>query len=116
MESFQGFLLAAGWFVARFGLPVLATLGVCWLFKRIDTRWQAEGEAFRRETGADILAPSNRCWVLNDCPPEKRENCKAYKEKNIPCWQHFRAQNGELKERCLGCDVFLGAPAIGTGD
>jgi hypothetical protein len=116
MESIQGFLLAVGWFLLRFGLPVIATLAVCWLFKKIDARWQSEGEAFRKELGIENLVPAIRCWVLNDCPPEKRENCRAYLDKNTPCWQHFRAKSGELKESCIGCGVFRGAPAIVTGD
>ena len=116
MESLQGFFLAVGWVALRFGLPVAATLAVCWFFKRIDARWQAEAEAYRNEKGMDKLVPIIRCWVLNDCPPEIRDNCQAYQEKNTPCWQHFRTKNGELKEKCIGCEVFRGAPAFGTGD
>jgi len=116
MESTQGFLLAVGWFVLRFGLPVLATLAVCWFFRKLDKKWQEEGEAYCQQNGMERQVPTIRCWVLNDCPEAKREKCQAYLEQGIPCWQHFRSKNGELKERCLGCGVFRGSPVPESGD
>ena len=89
---------------------------VCWIFKRIDERWQAEAEGYRARTELESRVPTFRCWVFNDCPEAKREICRAYQEQNFPCWQHFRAKNGALQEKCIGCGVFRGAPAPATGD
>jgi hypothetical protein len=111
MDTIGGLLLAIGWFLLRFGVPVL----VCWIFRRMDARWQAEGEAYRRKAGIQQLVPVVRCWLFNDCSVEQRAKCKAFQDQSIPCWQHFRRKNGELKEDCIGCGVFRGVlkPVIG---
>jgi len=109
-------LLAIFWFVMRFGLPVILTTLVIWLFRRLDDRWQAEAQVFQQRGAARSLVPAIRCWVLNDCPEERRQNCVAYQNQDIPCWQNFRAIDGSLKEKCLGCGVFRGAPVPVSGD
>jgi hypothetical protein len=38
-----------------------------------------------------------------------RATCVGYQSEQ-PCSQAFREENGYLKERCLGCDVFQKAP------
>jgi len=116
MDTLDGLLIAIGWILLRFGLPIAATAIICWLFKRLDARWQAEGETYRKEAGIDRLVPTVRCWLFNDCPEEKRANCKAYQNQSIPCWQHFRGKSGELKEDCIGCGVFRGIPKPAIGD
>ncbi len=110
METTQGLLLAIGWFLLRFGTPILATALVIWLFKRLDSHWQAEAKEYQEHSKLENLVPLVRCWLLNDCPEKKRQNCPAYIEQNKPCWQYFRATDGSLKEGCLGCGVFRGAP------
>jgi len=116
MDSIQGLLISIGWFLFRFGIPVGITLLICRLFRRIDSKWQEEGQAYLKHARDEGLVPIVRCWILNDCPEEKRENCPAYKEQGIPCWQQFRSLNGELKEQCIGCGVFRGAPVPAIGD
>jgi hypothetical protein len=116
MVSTQGFWLALGYFILRFGLPLIVTLIVCRLFQILDHKWQAEGEEYRKVSGVDRLIPVLRCWVLNDCPESKRNICPAYLEQNTPCWQQFRAKNGEVKEKCIGCGVLRGAPVPFSGD
>ena len=118
METTQGLLLAIGWFLLRFGLPVLGTTLVIWLFRRLDARWQAEAREYKKHTGLESLVPVVRCWILNDCPEERRQNCPAYQNQDKPCWQHFRAVDGALKQSCLECRVFRAAPApvAVTGD
>jgi hypothetical protein len=116
METTQGLLLAIGWFLLRFGIPVLATLLVIWAFKRLDARWQDEAKEQLERVGREILVPTVRCWVLKGCPEDKKMNCPAYQNQDIPCWQQFRADDGTLKEDCLGCGVFRGAPVPVSGD
>ncbi|MBC8507702.1 MAG: hypothetical protein ISR58_02055 [Anaerolineales bacterium] len=112
METMQGLLLAIGWFLLRFSLPVLGTALVILFFKRLDARWQAEVKDYKERAGLESLVPVVRCWLLNDCPEEKRQSCPSYQNQEKPCWQHFRAVDGALKESCLGCGVFRGAPAV----
>jgi hypothetical protein len=116
MDTLEGLIIAIGWFLLRFGLPIAATVIICLLFKRLDTHWQAEGEKYRNEDGVESPRPSVRCWLFNNCSEEQRSKCKAYQNQNVPCWQHFRGINGELKEDCIGCGVFRGFPTPAIGD
>mgnify|MGYP003959259255 FL=1 len=116
METPQGLLLALFWFVMRFGLPVVLTALIILLFKRLDDRWQAEAQEYQQRSTPESLFPALRCWILNDCPEERHQNCKAYQNQDIPCWQNFRTVDGSLKESCLGCGVFRGAPVPVSGD
>jgi hypothetical protein len=116
-DALQGVATTLIWSLLRFGLPVGLTLVVCWFFKRLDARWQAEAEEYQEKVGKEkVLLPALRCWLKNECPPEQIKDCPAYQNQDIPCWQHYRAPNGQLKEDCLGCDVFRGAPAPVIGD
>ncbi|MGD2156300.1 MAG: hypothetical protein PVG32_05465 [Anaerolineales bacterium] len=116
-DILQGAATTLIWSLFRFGLPVGLTLLVCWLFRKLDARWQAEAAEYQKQVGAKkALFPALRCWLKNECPPEQRERCLAYQNQDIPCWQHFRASDGQLKEDCIGCDVFRGAPAPVIGD
>jgi hypothetical protein len=116
MDPLEGFLLAIGWFLLRFGLPIAATVLLCWFFKRLDAKWQAEADIYRQDIGLESHRPSIRCWLFNKCSEEKRSKCIAYQNSQIPCWQHFRGASGELKEECIGCGVFRGFPKPAIGD
>ena len=116
METWQGLLGAILWFLLRFGIPIALTALIVWWFKRMDSQWQRQTIERRASMGAESLTPIIRCWLLNDCPEEKCQNCVAYQEQSIPCWQHFRSENGTLKEECLGCRVFRDAPVPIIGD
>ena len=115
METWEGLLLSLSWFLLRFGVPILATLLIALLFNWLDARWQRDALERRASLGAESRLPVVRCWEINECPGEKCQNCVAFQNQGTPCWQHFRAADGALKESCLGCKVFLGvsAPAIG---
>ena len=115
METWEGLLIAIGWFLMRFGVPILGTILIVLFFKRLDQRWQRETMDRRASLGANAMLPIIQCWAINNCPAEKCQGCAAYQDQSQPCWQHFRAADGAMKEDCLGCKVFLGvsAPAIG---
>jgi hypothetical protein len=116
VETAQGLLLAIGWFLLRFGLPVIVTALAIGYFKRLDARWQAEAQEYKERSGFENLVPVVRCWLFNDCPEEQRQKCPAYQDQKKPCWQHYRAIDGSLKESCLGCSVFKGALVPVSGD
>jgi hypothetical protein len=116
METWEGLLLAIGWFLLRFGLPILGTALVVFLFKQLDHRWQRETIDRRASLGASAMLPIVQCWAENNCPTEKCQNCVAFQDQGKPCWQHYRAKDGTLKEECFDCRVFLGAVAPATGD
>jgi hypothetical protein len=108
----SGLTLLAG-LLLRLAIPLLATLAFAWALQALDRRWQREADAASLNQ-APRPANTIRCWLLNDCSPERRERCPAYGESNTPCWQHFRDQRGNLQERCLDCPVFRRAPVLGT--
>lgn len=109
MSTNEGLFLAIGWVLLRFGLPLLVTLLLIVLFSRLDSRWREDALSQKQAQVKDQILPTIKCWVFQDCPPEKRETCPAYQEKNIPCWQQFRDAYGVLQDGCLDCDVFRGA-------
>ena len=96
-------------FVLRFGLPVSITILLIWWFSRLDEGWKKEAEQ-ALGVGSRPLPGNPGCWKLQECPPENRKNCRAFAHPDQPCWQVFRAQDGRLLDRCLGCQVFQTAP------
>lgn len=110
MNTSQGLLFAISWFALRFGLPILLTGLLIWVLARLDSRWQKEAIRRRKKLVQEGVMPMVKCWVLNDCPPEKRQGCRGFQEKYLPCWQVFRDASGNVQERCLVCDVFRKAP------
>jgi membrane-associated phospholipid phosphatase len=111
MEGIMGTAAVILGLLLRFGLPILVTVFFVWLLRRLDQRWQREGAQ------AEVVIPDEirlfstlRCWILNDCTPEQRENCPAFVEALRPCWQVHRNGNGSMKEECLACQVFKTAP------
>ena len=51
------------------------------------------------------LAP---CWEIRGCPKEERDNCTAYVDNTVPCWQIASAACADEK-KCHECRVYLGA-------
>lgn len=100
------FLLGAA---LRLGFPLGITVIVVWLLQRLDARWEIEAEKERTRVPA-TLTLSVPCWVTRNCPAERRAICPAYLDPTLPCWQLFRDQRGQLREACLGCEVFIQAP------
>jgi len=116
MSEWQGFLGALLWIIFRFGLPIFFTVLMVWIFKRLDAHWQIEAVERRASMGSSYAAPVIRCWQINDCPEPICSGCVAFQQQETPCWQHFRADDGTLKEECLGCRVFSQAPVPVIGD
>lgn len=116
MATWEGFLLATGWFLLRFGVPILGTALVVIFFRWLDQRWQRQSLERRAGMGAQAVLPIVKCWAIKDCPEEKCQDCIAYQNQSKPCWQHFRAADGCLKQACIDCQVFRGAPVPVIGD
>lgn len=106
MELFDALLAFLTGIVLRFAIPIGVTVLAIYFLRRLDARWQAEGQMIA-ETLPAVEKP--KCWEINDCPPEEVEKCPGYQSAQ-PCWQAFRTQDGHLKEQCLGCGVFQHAP------
>jgi len=91
----------------RIAVPIIVTVLIVYLLKRLDERWKREADI-----GIDqLVKPGNiGCWEINKCPAAKLAECKAYQNPDTPCWQVFRTKDGRLQERCIGCDVFRHSP------
>lgn len=94
----------------RIGIPVLITIIAGWLLYRLDTRWQEETRREAAAQGKSLMVANSGCWDVHHCSEENKAKCPAYAHPEIPCWQNFRSQNGELKESCIGCEVLKHAP------
>lgn len=88
----------------RLGAPIGVMALLAWWLKRLDARWQREAEAARASRRLPAAGPP--CWDQRGCPPERRSVCPAFLRPEEPCWQHFRATDGQLRESCLVCQVF----------
>lgn len=107
MEGADIILSAAVGIIIRFGIPVSLTALAIFLLRRLDTQWQQDAKS-KGLTG--VTAKNPGCWNAKNCSEEKRSKCKAYQNKEVPCWHLFRDNEGRLRENCLGCDVFVKAP------
>jgi hypothetical protein len=101
MDGVVAFVLGL---LLRIGIPVAVTALIYFLLRRLDERWQEEAKEI------PVIASQRPCWEMKGCSEEKRKNCPAFAQSNIPCWQVFRTKNGLLREDCLGCDMFRLAP------
>jgi hypothetical protein len=94
--------------LVRFGLPLAVLAFVVALLRRLDTRWQAEG---LRQAAQPALVDGRHCWEVHGCAEAPRAKCPAFQNAGIPCWQHFRDRDGNLRPGCLVCDFFRAVPA-----
>ena len=108
MEALNTLITFAIGLTIRLGIPIALTALLIFILRRLDERWQAQ---VKEEQPAAPLARNTGCWNVKQCSSEQRANCDAYAHPEIPCWQYFRGKDGTLRESCLGCDVFLKAPA-----
>lgn len=103
MENLIAFFYMIAGFCIRLAIPLLATVLLILILRKLDARWQAEAQL----KSTAINKPE--CWKINGCSPEQIESCEAATSP-LPCWQVFRLPNGYLREECLTCDVFTKAP------
>jgi hypothetical protein len=87
----------------RLAVPILLTVLVVVVLRKLDAHWQAEAK------GTRFAVQKPRCWQSRRCSVAARENCPGYRSP-LPCWQVFRMSSGYLDEKCLACPVLLQAP------
>ncbi len=106
MDGINTFLTFISGILIRLGLPLGLTFLVFWWLRKLDARWQAEASQVQAASPINVI----RCWEKKGCSPEKREKCTAYQHQEMPCWQHFRGADRQLKPACIGCKVLQEAP------
>lgn len=106
----QGVLYFILGLLVRLGIPVGLTIVLIIWFSRLDARWQEESE---HETALEAKPASNvPCWEVKKCASEDLAKCPAHAHPETPCWQLFRNKEGQLRQGCIGCQVFEMAPVF----
>jgi len=92
----------------RLAIPILVTTLAVYFLRRLDARWQAEGQLL------PVKVNKPACWETMGCSLAQRKTCPGFASA-LPCWQARRTTSGYLREECLSCKVFLKAPVPSTG-
>jgi hypothetical protein len=103
METVTSLLAILAGLLLRLALPILGTLILIYLLRKLDAHWQAKAEL------TPVTAEKTECWKIQGCSEEQQKTCIAA-ESSLPCWQVHRQPNGYLHEKCISCEVFLNAP------
>lgn len=104
MEELRVLLAILIGIASRLAFPILITAIAVFFLRRLDARWQSEGQH------APVKVQKPACWEINGCPPARSAECPG-RTSPLPCWQALRTDNGYLREECLGCAIFVKAPA-----
>jgi hypothetical protein len=111
MNELSEILLLIAGFLLRFGIPIGITALLVYALSRLDQKWQNEVELAAQSEPVQVsLYDQIRCWATKECSREDRATCPAFLEKGRPCWQVHRDKSGVMKDECLDCPVFEGAP------
>lgn len=102
MDTIISLLAILSGVVLRLAIPLVITAAIIYFLRKLDTRWQKEGQM-------PVLVDKPKCWETNNCPSDQVKNCIGA-QSPFPCWQARRLPNGYLREECITCKVFLNAP------
>lgn len=103
METLVSFLYIVVGLLVRLAVPILGTVLLVYLLRKLDKHWQAEAELQQQ------ILEKPECWKINGSTPQQTEPREAT-TSDLPCWQVNRLPNGYLNEQCLSCEVFTEAP------
>ena len=103
METIISFLIILGGAILRLAVPILGTILLIFLLRKLDNRWQVEAEL------QSMAIEKPECWKIKGCDSAQASQCQGASSP-LPCWQAYRQQNGYLNEECLSCTVFTEAP------
>jgi hypothetical protein len=103
METVTSLLAILAGLLLRLALPMLGTIILIYLLRKLDAHWQAQAEQ------TPMATEKIECWKIKSCSEEQHKTCIAA-ESSLPCWQVHRQPNGYLHEKCISCEVFLNAP------
>lgn len=114
MNTWSEIASILGFFLLRLGIPVVGTALLAWALRRLDARWQAEGEEEARRTLSVEVPPqailpfasTRPCWEQRNCPDERRSHCPAYAHSTLPCWLVRREVEGAIPQACHACGLF----------
>jgi len=103
METFTSLLALAAGLLLRLAIPIVGTLILVYLLRKLDAHWQAEADL------TPLAIEKIECWKIKGCSEEQRKYCSGA-SSSLPCWQVHRQPSGYLQEQCISCEVFVNAP------
>lgn len=123
MSRWTEIALLTGLFVLRLGIPLAVTFLIAWWLKQMDRRWQAEAateaqrtpapaapvarqQAAPADAGAQAFPLRVPCWILRNCPEERKRTCPACLDQSLPCWMVRLRAERQLPRTCPGCEIF----------
>ncbi len=110
METVYTALGVLGLFVVRLGVPLAVVALVGYALHRLDAKWEAEAEAYRRQTTpkteVELRPVEQPCWVLKNCPEDVYQHCAAFRRTGDPCWLARSRVDGMLPNACVTCTLF----------
>lgn len=59
--------------------------------------------------GIKLLLELTPCWEIKQCPSETRDNCSAYIDRSLPCWERASTACAKELKQCDSCEVFMKA-------
>ncbi len=59
--------------------------------------------------GIKKLLELSPCWEIKNCPKEVRENCSAYVDRTVPCWERASSACARGIDQCENCEVYISA-------
>ena len=110
MDLVYSFVAVLTGILLRLAVPIGITAVIILWLRWLDAQWQLE--ALRLPSEQAQPKPAVPCWVTRNCSEEERAGCPVFGNRNVFCWQYFRAENGRMQEKCLTCKVFQQAPAM----
>ncbi len=125
MSELESNVVLALLFALRCVAPLALTLAIGYLMNRLVDRWEAEEATSRQEEvevarvtrssgGIKLPVVTLPCWLIRNCDPAKRDNCPAFKQQGIPCWQARLRAEGQMPNLCPTCPIYaqaMGAPS-----
>jgi hypothetical protein len=124
MSELESSIIYSLLFGLRCVAPLALTLAIGYLMNRLVDRWEAEetrssyqeevelAQATKSSGGIKLPVVTLPCWLVRKCDPAKRDNCPAYKQQGIPCWQARLRVEGQMPDSCPACPIY--AQALGV--
>lgn len=123
MSELESRVVFALLFALRCVAPLVLTLAIGYLMNRLVDRWEAEETTSHLEEveiagdtrssgGIKLPAVTLPCWLVRKCDPAKRDNCPAFKQQGLPCWQARLLAEGHMPDSCPTCPIYAQAMGV----
>ena len=107
MDRVLEVLVIVGLFLLRLGIPIIITLAVGYLLRRLDAKWEAEAQENSQSSTTPQMASTRKpCWEEKGCTEQQMAQCPACKWHDLPCWMARLRVENKLPTACIDCPRF----------